>query len=579
MDLFGSLAGLVGQEAPEDSEEEDVLHEGDAEGQEEAEEEAEEGGPSTAGSDAPAGAAPKLSFWGVASALTAVTATVKAKTAEVLTAVQETDWRAELEAFQQGAKEDAAAVGKGADIVVHKAREAAEHLPTQLDQLHLPAALHLPESATALQARAGAASAAAREKAEKGLASLGALGSKLVLGTHDLFEQISHAVQNEMALTEQHVTGGQHGQTGAAGGAGQQRYSRFEADVAAMQRDSSTYCDEPEDTEEFEAWLAGFDLADRKPDIDQLIAENTFMSELQARIVPLIVEYDAFWTRYFYRLHRLEQKHAQFQQLTQRTLAAQEEEEVGWGSDEDEEQALAAASPVSTAPSLAAAAPPTAAQRAALPGAPATQQGTGQEACEGLQATPAASPAKDAQEAALQQGEQAEGEAAAAAVEQPSAAAEESASRSDPPAAAAPAQPSPAATVSSDASVASGEHWQVVSSPKPAARSEQQPADVAQPAEKTQQQQQQPEEHSEEQPEEQQQQQQQQQSKQAGAADAKAKAPAEKQAAAAAAGGAPDDGELSDWGDEDDAALEAAAAGAAEPDAAGGDSDWGSDWE
>lgn len=51
------------------------------------------------------------------------------------------------------------------------------------------------------------------------------------------------------------------------------------------------------------------------------------MLPLQARIVPLIVEYDAFWTRYFYRLHRLEQKHAQFQQLTQRTLAAQAEEE------------------------------------------------------------------------------------------------------------------------------------------------------------------------------------------------------------------------------------------------------------
>lgn len=44
-------------------------------------------------------AAPALrSFWGVASVLTA---TVKAKTAEVLTAVKETDWRAELEAFQQ----------------------------------------------------------------------------------------------------------------------------------------------------------------------------------------------------------------------------------------------------------------------------------------------------------------------------------------------------------------------------------------------------------------------------------------------------------------------------------------------
>lgn len=52
-----------------------------------------------------------------------------------------------------------------------------------------------------------------------------------------------------------------------------------------MQRDSSTYCDEPEDGEAFEAWLAGFDLAGRRPDIERLIAENTFMSELQVRRV------------------------------------------------------------------------------------------------------------------------------------------------------------------------------------------------------------------------------------------------------------------------------------------------------
>ena len=39
-----------------------------------------------------------VSFWGVASALTA---TVKARTAEVLTAVQTTDWKAELAAFKE----------------------------------------------------------------------------------------------------------------------------------------------------------------------------------------------------------------------------------------------------------------------------------------------------------------------------------------------------------------------------------------------------------------------------------------------------------------------------------------------
>jgi hypothetical protein len=48
-----------------------------------------------------------------------------------------------------------------------------------------------------------------------------------------------------------------------------------------MQRDSGTYCDEPEDGEGYEAWLEGFDLAARRPDIDALIAGNTFMSELQ----------------------------------------------------------------------------------------------------------------------------------------------------------------------------------------------------------------------------------------------------------------------------------------------------------
>jgi hypothetical protein len=48
-----------------------------------------------------------------------------------------------------------------------------------------------------------------------------------------------------------------------------------------MQRDSSTYCDEPEDGGDYEAWLAGFDLAARRPDVERLIADNTFMSELQ----------------------------------------------------------------------------------------------------------------------------------------------------------------------------------------------------------------------------------------------------------------------------------------------------------
>ena len=50
-----------------------------------------------------------------------------------------------------------------------------------------------------------------------------------------------------------------------------------------------------------QAWLDAFDLAAKKADIDAIIAENAFMAELQARIVPLIVQYSDFWTRYFYQ--------------------------------------------------------------------------------------------------------------------------------------------------------------------------------------------------------------------------------------------------------------------------------------
>ena len=74
-----------------------------------------------------------------------------------------------------------------------------------------------------------------------------------------------------------------------------------------MQRDSSTYCDEPEDVDDFASWQEGFSLEGRKADIDELLAGNAFMQELQSRIVPLIVEQEVFWSRYFYRLHKLQQ--------------------------------------------------------------------------------------------------------------------------------------------------------------------------------------------------------------------------------------------------------------------------------
>jgi BSD domain len=46
----------------------------------------------------------------------------------------------------------------------------------------------------------------------------------------------------------------------------------------------------------------------------------------QARIVPLIVEHDTFWRRYFYRLHLLREADAQRAGLAARASAPPEEE-------------------------------------------------------------------------------------------------------------------------------------------------------------------------------------------------------------------------------------------------------------
>lgn len=45
----------------------------------------------------------------------------------------------------------------------------------------------------------------------------------------------------------------------------------------------------------------GFDLGSKRSEIEAITKENAFMSELQSRIVPLIVRFEVFWTRYFYQ--------------------------------------------------------------------------------------------------------------------------------------------------------------------------------------------------------------------------------------------------------------------------------------
>jgi len=273
------------------------------------------------GARAAAAVAPEskvFDFWGVANALAD---TVKKTTADISASVGETDWRAEIEAFGKGVREDASEVQKHAQKAARDGASKLEQLPQQAANARLP-------SVDPTKVKTQLDQVGSR---------IGRLGTQVLSSSKDLFEQVAEAVQNELDNLEGHVRKPAPNRRGASDGRQAQRdapkYSRLEADISAMQRSSSTYCDEPADTADYQAWLEGFELDSRAEDIIETITqENTFMAELQSRIVPLIVQYQVFWTRYFYQLHKLKQKHEQMQSLVQRVASSTEE--VAWDDEE-----------------------------------------------------------------------------------------------------------------------------------------------------------------------------------------------------------------------------------------------------
>ncbi|KAG2492450.1 hypothetical protein HYH03_009392 [Edaphochlamys debaryana] len=326
-----------------------------------------------------------LSFWSVAAA---VTSTVKARADELVKSVVDTDWRNELSTFSHG-------VGEESKVLKEETAKLVEHLPEQI--------MDLPEKAAQAQIKEMG------QTLEGVSAAFATLGKTLFQGTQELIAELREGVDTEITAAARE---GKRAARGKAGNAStsklasvQAKYNRFEAEVAAMQRDSSTYCDEPEDAEDFARWRSGFSLDAVKADIAKLTADNAFMGELHSRLVPIIVEDDDFWSRYFYRLHKLQQKEEQRQQLAQRAKNLQEDEvPLGWG-DEDDTPA-ASEQPQAVAPAEAAAAAPAAAPEAAPAAPEASAKGASKAAgkATGLAAStsaPKATPSAEAKPAAV----------------------------------------------------------------------------------------------------------------------------------------------------------------------------------
>lgn len=116
------------------------------------------------------------------------------------------------------------------------------------------------------------------------------------------------------------------------------RYCRFDAQVRAIQTDASTYCEEPEDLDDYNMWRLGFVLEEKREEIEGLIEENGAIESIYKKVVPDSVDHQTFWSRYFYKIHKLRQAEDLRANLVKRAISREEEEELSWDVDDEEEE-------------------------------------------------------------------------------------------------------------------------------------------------------------------------------------------------------------------------------------------------
>ncbi|XVF28477.1 hypothetical protein REPUB_Repub15cG0032600 [Reevesia pubescens] len=117
----------------------------------------------------------------------------------------------------------------------------------------------------------------------------------------------------------------------------EKRYSRFEMQIRALQSDKSTYCKEPEDLEDFENWTLGFNLEERKGEIEDLLNENSAIREIFKEVVSDEFESKRYWSNYFFKLSGLMKAEEARAKLVKRAISGEVEEDLSWDIDEDDE--------------------------------------------------------------------------------------------------------------------------------------------------------------------------------------------------------------------------------------------------
>ncbi|CAI8603862.1 unnamed protein product [Vicia faba] len=164
--------------------------------------------------------------------------------------------------------------------------------------------------------------------------SVGEIGSTVIKSTAQIISQGKEAI---LAVNlDSDSDNGTAPVNRDSGRVDSKRYSRFDAQVGAIQGDVSTYTEVPEDLNEFNEWKLGFGLDGKSDEMESLFRENDAMESVYRKVVPNAVDHGTFWYRYYYKVYRLKKAKDVRARLVRRI--SKEEEELSWDVEDDDEE-------------------------------------------------------------------------------------------------------------------------------------------------------------------------------------------------------------------------------------------------
>ncbi|KAF3498341.1 hypothetical protein DY000_02051801 [Brassica cretica] len=161
------------------------------------------------------------------------------------------------------------------------------------------------------------------------------LGNTVIKGTAEIIAQGKEAI---LAAGNESDSSDSGTSLGRRDSFSSKPYSRFDAQVRAVQGDIGTYSEEPEDSDDYKKWESEFSLGE---EMESLLEGNGDMRGVYKRVVPNVVDHETFWFRYFYKVYKLKQAEDLRANLVKRAISLDDEEELSWDID-DEEETIAA---------------------------------------------------------------------------------------------------------------------------------------------------------------------------------------------------------------------------------------------